>query len=106
MFKHRSTTVEKMASRLVYSTKNPHVFEVIGSDGVTRYPITVVEGFFHPDPQPYLQCGCEWGVHAQLVPASTVLEVGCWHAKLVIVRRLRGSLPGGSNGRRAERKSA
>ncbi len=88
----RVTTAMKMAKRRVYSTDNPNIFEVKGSDPSKCYTVYLVRGQFVPNPTHRLQCTCEWGVNAGLVPADS--ETLCWHIKLVIQRRLKG----GSNG--------
>lgn len=70
-FKRNDTAIFKMAHRLVYATDHPDVFEVIGSDGKTRYRIVLLR-----NPLKAL-CSCHAGVH----------ENPCWHAELVLLRR-------------------
>lgn len=63
----------KMAARHTFKTDHPDVFEVIGSDGHTRYPVVLLRW---EDP-PRAACACSAGQHS----------TPCWHGALVIERR-------------------
>jgi hypothetical protein len=76
-FSRHDKTETKMAHRKVYATDHPDVFEVISSNGRDRYRIVLLwigEVFWKA------LCSCHAGRHEQ----------DCWHARLVILRRVHG----------------